>query len=402
MKGYFFSLLVIGLAALGMAWMPALTKRTKISYSIIYVLAGMLIFSLSQTLPFPDPFDNKEFTLHISELVVIISLMGTGLKIDEKFTLKTWAIPFRLVVITMIICIGVVTLLGMHMLELPLASALLLAAALAPTDPVLASDVQVGPPLENSPHTVKFSLTAEAGLNDGMAFPFTWLAIFIASADRSLTEWALIYLGYKVIAGVLIGYLLGRLVAYILFTLPAKSKIPGTKDGFVALSTTLLVYGVAEMAFAYGFIAVFITAITLRDYERNHQYHKKLHSFIDEIERILIAIVLLLLGGTIANGVFEPITWKHVGLAVLFLFVIRPLSALVTLLPSRISMKEKLAISFFGIRGIGSFFYLAFAFTVTSGMQEREIWAIVSLIVFMSVIIHGLTANRLMAVFDRK
>ena len=78
----------------------------------------MLIFSLSQTLPFPDPFDNKEFTLHISELVVIISLMGTGLKIDEKFTLKTWAIPFRLVVITMIICIGVVTLLGMHMLEL--------------------------------------------------------------------------------------------------------------------------------------------------------------------------------------------------------------------------------------------------------------------------------------------
>lgn len=401
MKGYFFSLLVIGLAALGMAWMPAFTKKTKISYSIIYVLAGMLIFSLSATLPFPDPFDNKEFTLHITELVVIISLMGTGLKIDEKFSLKTWNIPFKLVVITMIICIGVVTLLGMHMLELPLASALLLAAALAPTDPVLASDVQVGPPLENSPHTVKFSLTAEAGLNDGMAFPFTWLAIFIAAEDRSLTEWALIYLGYKVIAGALIGYLLGRLVAYIVFTLPQKIKLPETKDGLVALSTTLLVYGIAEMIYAYGFIAVFVTAITLRNYEMNHKYHKKLHSFIDEIERILIAIVLLLLGGTIANGVFDPLTWKHVALALLFLFVIRPLSALITLVPSKISMKEKLAISFFGIRGIGSFFYLAFAFTVTSGMQEREIWAIVSLIVFMSVIIHGLTANRLMESFDK-
>ncbi len=401
MHGYFFSLMVIGIAALGMAWMPAITRLTKISYSLIYVLAGMLVFSLTGTLPFPDPFDHKEFTLHLTELVVIISLMGTGLKIDEKFSFKQWRIPFKLVVITMILCIGIVTWLGAEWLEMPIASALLLAAALAPTDPVLASDVQVGPPLENTPHTVRFSLTAEAGLNDGMAFPFTWLAIMLSTTDHTYTEWALFYLLYKVFAGVIMGYILGRFIAYLVFDLPGKFSSLYTRDGFVALSATLLTYGATEMVSGYGFIAVFITALTLRNYQMDHKYHRKLHAFMDEVERMLLAIVLLLLGGTIVHGIFDPLTWKHLLMALLFLFVIRPACAMLTLINTKISMKEKLAISFLGIRGIGSFFYLAFAFTMVTGFQEREIWALVSLIVFLSVIIHGLTASRFMQKFEK-
>lgn len=396
MQAYFFILVVIGLAALGMAWMPSITRHLKVSYSIIYVVLGMIVFSLFPSLPWPDPVANNDMALKLTELVVIISLMGTGLKIDEKFGFKTWNIPFRLVTLTMLICIALMTFLGVELLDLPLASALVMAAALAPTDPVLASDVQVGPPLENEKNNIRFSLTAEAGLNDGMAFPFTWLAILLLTGDYTLGHWISYYLVFKILVGAVIGYLMGRLVGYLIFELPQKTKILATRDGLVALSVTLLVYGLTELAGGYGFIAVFITAITLRNKEMNHKYHLKLHAFIDEIERILLAIVLLLFGGSIVNGVLDHLNWMGVLVAVLFLFIIRPLAAMITLIKAPLNFKEKIAISFFGIKGIGSLFYLAFAFSVTEGFAKNEIWSIVAFIVLLSVIIHGLSATSAM------
>lgn len=130
----------------------------------------------------------------------------------------------------------------------------------------------------------------------------------------------------------------------------------------------------------------------MRNKEMNHKYHLKLHAFIDEIERILLAIVLLLFGGSIVNGVLDYLTWPGVLVSVLFLFVIRPLAGMITLIKSPLNFKEKLAISFFGIKGIGSLFYLAFAFSITDGFARNEIWSIVAFIVLLSVIIHGLTA----------
>ena len=401
MDSYILSLAIIGLAALGMAWMPYLSQKIRISYAVIYVAIGILFYSLfGNVLPTPNPIKYADYAQHLTELVVIISIMGTGLKIDQPFSFKTWSIPFRLVTITMMLCIGLMFLLGRYFLGFNIASALLLGAALAPTDPVLASDVQVGPPMEDVKDNVRFSLTAEAGMNDGVAFPFTWLAIALAmmtvNKNFDVGSWVLYDLIYRVVAGVGIGYAMGRFLAYLVFYLPEKRNFVVIKDGFVGIAATLLVYGVTELLHGYGFIAVFVTAITLRNSELNHQLHKELHNFTDQVERILVAIVLILFGGCLASGILNYLTWPMALVGIAFIFIIRPLSGLMGLIGIPVHRKEKLAISFFGIRGIGSFFYLSFAINTYFFGYEKELWSLVSFIVLISVIIHGITANNVM------
>src|SRR4028119_1919129 len=187
MNSYLLVITLIGIAAISMAWMPAISKRTGISYAIIYILAGVLLYLIfPDILPNPHPSLNKELTVHLSELVVIISIMGTGIKIDRRFSLKNWAVPLRLISIAMLLCIAAASFLGYTLMNFDLASALLLGAVLAPTDPVLASDVQVGPPGGDPEEEddLRFSLTSEAGLNDTLAFPFTNAALAMALAGH--------------------------------------------------------------------------------------------------------------------------------------------------------------------------------------------------------------------------
>lgn len=397
MNDYILIITVLGLAALLMAWMPAITEKIKISFSVIYVLLGVVLYSIFDFLPDPNPARHEQYTMHFTEMVVIISLMGTGLKIDQRFSFKSWQIPFRLIFITMLLGIVMVTVLGWWAFELEWASALLLGAVLAPTDPVLASDVQVGPPHEDEVDNARFSLTAEAGLNDGTAFPFVWLAITLSiiaggKGDASIAEWVWYDLFYRIIAGVASGFILGKILAYLLFTLPEKRKFFLTREGFVALSATLVVYGLTEIIHGYGFIAVFVCALTLRHYERDHKYHRKLHEFTDQIERILLAIILILFGGSLVTGILSKLTWGMALFGIIFIFLIRPLTAYIAMAGSKLHFKEKLVISFFGIRGIGSFFYLAFAVNEAYFNKSDELWAIVAFIVLISVLIHGATA----------
>lgn len=402
MDSYIITITLIGIAALGMAWMPSITERTHISYAIIYVLFGIAVYELLDHLPKPNPILNDKEALHLTELVVIISLMGTGLKIDQPFSFKTWAVPFRLITFTMILCIGTVAWIAHRFLGYDIASSLLLGAVLAPTDPVLASDVQVGPPLEKSKDNVRFSLTAEAGMNDGMAFPFTWLAIIVAAigiggSTENLGLWFARDVLYRLAAGVACGVGIGLFLARLVFYLPEKKNFVVIRDGFVAVSATLLVYGLTEMVKGYGFIAVFVTAITLRNYELGHNYHRKLHDFTDQIERILLAIVLILFGGSIVGGILKPLTWPMVVFSFVFVLVVRPLAGMLGLIGTRhLHLKEKLGISFFGIRGMGSFFYLAFAFKQTHFPLVHQLWAIVAFIVLLSLVFHGLTASKTM------
>lgn len=397
MDHYLVILTIIGVGILGMAWMPALTAKTRISYSIIYLLLGILLYSIFDYLPAPNPKEYRGLTLHLTELVVIVSLMCTGLKIDQQFSFKTWGIPFRLVTITMFICIAAVTAIGIFYFNLPAASALLLAAVLSPTDPVLATDVQVGDPNEEDRDNVKFSLTAEAGFNDGMAFPFVWLAIAIAmlsaGGESFIITWAWKHVIYQIFAGFLSGFLLGKLLGYILFTLSKKYESFVTRDGFVSIAATLIVYGLTEMIHGYGFIAVFIAALTLRGYERNHKYHNRMHAFSDQIERILVAIMLILFGGSLVRGIMNSLTWPMAAFGIAFIFVIRPVAGLIGLIGTRLKIQEKLVISFFGIRGMGSLYYLAFAFGTTFFKYQDQLWAIVAFIILISIGIHGLTAG---------
>lgn len=396
---YIVILTIIGFAAFSMAFMPTISKHTGISYAIIYVALGVLIYLLfPKFLPNPLPQANGKMILHFTELVVIISLMGTGIKIDRSFSFKKWSSPLRLISLAMLLCILASTLLGYYFVGLDLASAILLAAVLAPTDPVLAADVQVGPPNESKKSETKFALTAEAGLNDGMAFPFTWLAIaLMAQGDKkTMLNWLAFDLVLKILIGLAIGYLLGKLVGYLVFTLSKKVKLLNTNDGFLAISLTLAVYGLTELAHGYGFIAVFIAAITLRHSEKTHDYHEDLHAFTDQIERLLVAVLLLAFGGSLTMGILAALTVKTVIFALAFLFIIRPIAGLLSLYGSKMYLKEKLAISFFGIRGMGSIFYLAFAVNQTSFLQVEALWSAVAFTILISIIIHGFTAAPIM------
>ncbi len=404
MSSYVIIITIIGLAALAMAWLPTILEKSFFSYPILFLLAGAILYVLPLDLPLPNPIWYETYAMHLTELSVIVSLMGTGLKLRRKFNWKNWKIPIKLVSVTMLLSIGILAFMGWWWLGLAPAAALLLGAVMAPTDPVLAEQVQVGPPDEEAEDDVRFSLTAEAGLNDGTAFPFTWLAIVIAVAagtgEEWFTDWLLRDLLYRVVAGIVMGYLIGRGLAYLIFYLPKKGNFPKTRDGFVALSATLLTYGLTEMVHGYGFIAVFVAALTLSSYEEGHEYHTEMHDFVSQVERILMVILLILFGGSLVSGLLEHLTWQGALLGLSFLFIIRPLTAYLAVFNEKAPTREKIAISFFGIRGIGSFFYLAFALDKLAFTDGDQLWSIVGFIVMISIVLHGVTASRVMRYLD--
>ncbi|QCR24129.1 sodium:proton antiporter [Pontibacter sp. SGAir0037] len=404
MDKYIIATTVVGVAALSMAWIPRLTARTFLSYPILFLLIGMFVYWVPFDLPSPNPIRGEKYAVHLTELSVIVSLMGTGLKIRRKFSLTHWRIPFRLVSITMLLSIAALALLGWGVLGFSVAAAILLGAVLAPTDPVLAEQVQVGPPNEEEEDVVRFSLTAEAGLNDGSAFPFTWLAVVLAVSAGSnsdwFAEWVIRDLVYRIAVGATMGYVIGRALAYLIFTLPQKSNFPKASDGFLALSATLVSYGFTEFLHGYGFIAVFVTALTMSSFEKDDEYHLEMHDFVNQIERILMVILLMLFGGSIVSGLLDHLTWKGALIGLGFLFIIRPLSTLPSLIGVKSTLREKVAISFFGIRGIGSFYYLSFALSEHDFEEADELWSVVGFIVMISIILHGITAARAMRRLD--
>ncbi len=393
---YFLYLTLFGGVALSIGWVKHLSSKLSISYPIVYLLIGIIVYQAIDELPWTSPFRDQEITTHITELMVIIAIMGIGLKINHPFSLIKWKAPFMLATLAMFISICAVTGLAYYWLGLGIAGAVLLAAVLAPTDPVLAADVQVEEPSEEKDHPVRFTLTGEAGLNDGLAFPFTWLAIALtASASQSegwLLEWLSYDVVYRILAGIAIGWLGGKVVTYFFFNLPDKYRISDVQRGLVSLSTTIFVYGVSELCHGYGFIAVFVAAVTIRNYEFQHEYHNTLHAFIDQMEHIMLAVLLVIFGGALTDGLLNALTYTHIAFALLFLLIIRPVAAWVSLMGQQISPKHKAVISFFGIKGIGSFFYLAFAMKEAEFQFAEELWAITACVVVLSIFLHGLTA----------
>lgn len=302
-------------------------------------------------------------------------------------------LTWRLLGITMLLSISGIALLGWWVLGLTPAAALLLGAVLAPTDPVLASEVQLGPPGVEQEHDVRFSLTSEAGLNDGFAFPFVHLAIALAmyagTAEAWILEWFSIAVIWKITAGIAGGLLIGHILGALAFRLPKYTQLAQTDVGIVALGITLLSYGFTELIHGYGFLAVFVTALTLRTKEPSHHYHRRLHDFSEEIERLLMMVLLVLFGGAITGDLLEPLTWSAAIVAFLVLLLVRPITGLVGLIGSAPPWSERAAISFFGIRGIGSFYYLAYANNYVEFIDVELLWAIVGFVVLVSIILHG-------------
>ncbi|MFN3559162.1 MAG: cation:proton antiporter [Brevundimonas sp.] len=401
---------ILGLTGAGVlialvAWLPLALKRLPLSLPIICIALGAVIFSIPQVGIRPLPLAYPEITERFTEFVVIIALMGAGLKIDRVFHIRRWAVTWRLLGITMPLSIVAITGLGLWA-GLPWVVAILLGASLAPTDPVLAADVQVGPPKSGEEDEVRFGLTSEAGLNDGLAFPFVHLAIALTLAGVTGEPWLMKWLTYNVlweiVVGILGGWLVGRLFGWLTFRMPAQSKLASTGDGLIAIAATFVSYGVTEMVHCYGFIAVFVTALTLRHAHRQHDFQREMHDVTEQVERLAMMVLLLLFGGALVSGLLAPLTWIDVGLAVACLLVVRPLAGLAGLIGLKAERSEKLTLAFFGIRGVGSIYYVAYALNHAAFPAAERLWAIVGLVVLLSILLHGLTVTPVMRGLDRR
>ncbi|MCO6418854.1 cation:proton antiporter [Siccirubricoccus sp. KC 17139] len=395
----------VGGLILLVAWLPMVLKELPLSLPMVCVAIGYGVFSLSSG-TVPDPRQFPRATEGLTEIIVIVALTGAGLKLDRPFAWRSWGATWRLLAIAMPLSIAGIALLGQAMLGLALPAALLLGAALAPTDPVLAADVQVGPPRSGEEDEVRFTLTAEAGLNDGLAFPFVNLAIALALAAEEgqpwLRPWLEHDLAWKLGCGLVLGYGIGRGLGWLTFRMPNRAKLSRTGDGFVALGATFVSYGVTQLAGGYGFLAVFVAALAMRAAERQHAYHERLHDFAEQTERLLMMVLLVLFGGAIAGGLLAPLDGPEVAMALLCLFLVRPAAGLLSCLGSRLPWEERAAVSFFGIRGLGSVYYLAFALNAAPFTEGERLWAVLGLTVLVSIALHGATVTPAMRWLDRR
>ncbi len=409
---YIVGVALAGFVILAASVLPELLADRAVSAPLFYLVIGAVAFSLPLGLPNPDPIANGVIAEKVTEFIVIVSLMGAGLKLDRPFSFQTWSTTWRLLAVTMPLTIAGAVFLGWWVLGIVPATAVLLGAIVAPTDPVLASDIQVGPPGEGEnvaddhydgrehEHEVRFALTSEAGLNDGLAFPFTYAAILIAGSGIVGTDWLgkwmLMYVGYKIIVGTLLGLFLGYVLAELLFRFSPTTRLARAVEGVEALGGTLLVYGVTEFFQGYGFIAVFVAALMIRHQERSHEYNQALHDFSEVTERLAMALLLVLFGGTLVTGLLDPLSWEMIIVGLVIIFILRPVTGAVGLVGASIESDERATIAFFGIRGVGSFYYLSYGLNEAQFPASRLLWALIGFIVLVSIIVHGITATPVM------
>lgn len=366
---------IIGLGFLLAALLPRLLRQRPISLPLAFLALGLLLFHLPLDLPVPDVMTHRWFLERLSELTIILSLAGVGLRIDRPFRWRTWGTTWRLLGIAMPLTIAAMTLLGVWA-SLPVATAILLAAALAPTDPVLAGEIQLGEPNTDDPDDeTRFGLTSEAGLNDALAMPFVWLAVMLASAvdrpDTWLAHWFAVDVVWKIAIGLAVGFVMGRVLSWLSFRISSRNlRLAEASEGSTVLAGTFLVYGITDLAHGYGYLAVFVAAVVHRNTEPTHDYHRELVTFGEQVERLLIVVVLLVVGGAISAGALQGITWRDVVLVAALLLVVRPLAGWLSLLGGRGTPRERRAIAVFGVRGVASINYLALA----AASRASRIW----------------------------
>ena len=426
--------LLAGTSLLLAVLLPTVLRRFAVSPPLVLLVVGVALGFTPVTDGLTvDVVRDRSLVEHVTEITVLTALMGVGLALDRPLDLlkpsswRHWSPTWRLLGVAMPLCVAGVALLGWGALGLAPATALLLGAVLAPTDPVLASDVQVGGPgsaiAEDTAHEapyaedptsvsesgeVRFALTSEAGLNDGLAFPFVHAAILVAAGGSVLGgvgEWLAWYVVAKIAIGVVVGVVIGRLLARVAFRSRSEPlRLAEQGEPLLALAALLTSYGAGQLLHGYGFLAVFACAMAMRSAERGHDYHRAMHDVIQRLERLFTLLVLLLLGIALSGGLLDALDWRGVVVAVVLLLVIRPLSGLLALavLPRRdplaggLNVRGRAVVAFFGVRGVGSIYYLAYA---TGHMHLGVVpwlWSTVGFTIALSVLVHGVAATPVM------
>jgi NhaP-type Na+/H+ or K+/H+ antiporter len=261
---------------------------------------------------------------------------------------------------------------------------------------------------------VRFALTSEAGLNDGLAFPFVYFAILMVTAG-AISDWGLRWVGWELIGKVVVGVAIGAAVGWALARIAFRARTPSlrlaeTGEPLLALAAVLLSFGVAELAGGYGFLSVFACGMSLRSAERGHDYHVHMHAVIDRLERLLTLAVLLFLGVAMTNGLLAGLTWEAAAVGGCLVFAVRPLTGWLALAISHprprvgshaLGPRERRATAWLGVRGVGSLYYIAYALNEADFGHDALLWSTVAFTVALSVIVHGVAATPVMRGLDR-
>jgi NhaP-type Na+/H+ or K+/H+ antiporter len=416
-----FWFVVIGILLVMVAVSGTVLKRLPFTATMVYLALGAVLGPLGFAFFIVDPLTSAALLERAAEIAVIVSLFTTGLKLRIPLHDKLWWMPVHLAFVSMTITVGLVTLVAVYGLGLPLGAAILLGAILAPTDPVLASEVQLESARDSD--RLRFSITGEAGLNDGTAFPFVMLGLGLLGLHE-IGEWSWRWVAVDVVwavaGGLAIGGGAGLLVGKLVIYLRRQHKEGFGLDEFLALGLIASVYGIALFAQTYGFLAVFAAGLALRSLERAHSgdevprdlsagdiaeiathpekapahMAESLLGFNEQMERVLEVGVVLLIGAMLTPR-FIPVheLWF---VAILF-FVIRPLAVLLGTPRRKVGYIQRGLICWFGIRGIGSLYYLMYA--VNHGLPEDLSPRLTSLtlcVIAVSVILHGISVTPLM------
>jgi NhaP-type Na+/H+ or K+/H+ antiporter len=417
--------LTAGLAILLAALLPSALSRWAISPPIVLLATGMGIGLLPLGDHPLDPIDNRAVVEHVTQFAVLLALMGVGLALDRPLRLRRWAdwrrwsATWRLLLVAMPLTIGAMWLIGWWGLGLGTATALLLGATLAPTDPVLAGDVQVGGPDVQSQeedesderHEVRFALTSEAGLNDGLAFPFVYAAIHLA-VEGPPSGWLASWLAWDVVGRVVVGSLAGAAVGWALAKLAFRARRQSLRlaeqgEPLMALAALATSYGVAEALHGYGFLAVFCCGMAIRNAERHHDYQAAMHGVVERLERLFTLLVLLCLGMAMTRGLLAALDWRGVLIGVALVLLVRPVAGVLSLMPfsgrgrTGMNARERLVTAFFGVRGVGSLFYLAYAAGQADFSDQPWLWATTAWTIGLSVVVHGVLAKPAMGWLER-
>jgi NhaP-type Na+/H+ or K+/H+ antiporter len=422
---------ILGALLIAVAVLASSMKRLPLTETMIYLTAGALLGPLGFGALSLDAHAQSMLLERLSEVAVIVSLFTTGLKLRVPLRDPKWWVPIRLAFVSMALTVGMVALAGVLGLGLSLGAAILLGAVLAPTDPVLASEVQ----LEN-PHDrdrLRFSLTGEAGMNDGTAFPFVMLGLGLLGLHEIGAwgwHWLVVDVAWAIGGGLAIGAACGSAVGRLVLYLRRERREGLGRDEFLALGLIALSYGGALLAHAYGFLAVFAAGLALRAIEHRQTGHRPpqevlameragekegiatnpetapahmagaVLTFNERMERIIEVALVLIVGAALSPS------YLRIGqvwfIALLFL-LIRPVAVIIGLLGHRAAAMEWAMISWFGIRGIGSLYYVMY--TVNRGLSAEVAEGLISItitVIAVSIIVHGITVTPLMVWYQRR
>jgi len=424
--------LVIGALLITMALAGSLLKRLPVSTSMLYLAVGYGLVTADWGPEPPDPQRYAALLERVAEVALLISLFSVGLKLGRHLSRRHWYLPLRLAFGSMVLTVALITAVGYFALGLPLGAAVLLGGILAPTDPVLASDVQVDDPGDRD--RLRFSLTGEGGLNDGSAFPFVMLGLgLLGLHDLGAGGWRWLTLDvlWALAGGLVIGSLLGALIGKLVVYLRTRHQEAVGLDEFLAMGLVALAYGAAQLCYASGFLAVFAAGLAL---QRSRQEPRAPHvvdegpaglqdkeahiavathpelagaymmqavrGFNEQLERIAELVIVLVVGAMLPYTRYDAVT---VGFLLLLFLVLRPLSVWLGLLGASVSRDQRLLISWFGIRGIGSIYYLMFALHHgLSGPAAEQAISLTLTTVAVSIVMHGISVTPLMKLYVRR